>query len=882
MKKILYLVILAGIQMVLICAPASAATVAYWRFEEGTAGQNVQSSATGPTWSADLADSSGNGHFLSAWNSSQWQFRANVPYANVPWTGAPNVLSVKNVSNSPTLWNESLASWEPEQWTIEVTFKAEANGWKTMVGRDSQGALSQGTETNQALAGLYLQTTDSPARGLAIKFIDRDGYWHAAEAGPDAYVGFNFSTDPDGNNAPWYTIAATSDGTLLSLYLYNHDQPENGYVLIAQTDMTVTNPGSTDTALDGGAGDGGDWDAGNITVGRGMYNGGHGDRFYGYLDEVRFSDRALSPDEFLLAPGYVQPVSPEQNEYLNSTAPITYTWTADIPEEVIFDNYTVYIADAPADLGPTNPVAYLDTAVIKNKAVTEFASALTYEYGEDYYWRIDMTTMDPNYAVADPNFPEYNIPVLYQGIPVRFFGPRACAALTISDDVVNVPDPISQIYIPQNAVFTTTINRGTVDVAAISWYKVAGAQDDLVNPDLNDPADIAITTGIAYDPDLANATSTTLTIASATPADNGDYYARVRLVDPIGGGSGCETNSPTANLFVRDDTNSGTNYLVHRYGFAADATDSIGAAHGVVADLGELNHAFVDGQIVLSNGNLNSRPVQAVQIPDPTPEDPNHTLTLQQLLDQPGAYVDLPNGMISALGKTATFMGWFTYNAAATGNWPRLFDFGISTGGEGFSTGGDGVQWIEGVPYLDTTAPDTQEYVMMSPKRDAGPGWRYESVSRPGSPISHTIDPAGTGASQVATAPNEVCVACVFDGANGVMRVYVNGVQVGQNTNLNHDLANLTDVNNWLGRSTWADAMFSGSINEFRIYDVALSGPWIKAYYDLGPDDYVTKPNPCIEELNTMDFNQDCVVNLDDFAAFAAQWLQCGRLDGCN
>jgi hypothetical protein len=31
-----------------------------------------------------------------------------------------------------------------------------------------------------------------------------------------------------------------------------------------------------------------------------------------------------------------------------------------------------------------------------------------------------------------------------------------------------------------------------------------------------------------------------------------------------------------------------------------------------------------------------------------------------------------------------------------------------------------------------------------------------------------------------------------------------------------------------------------------------------------------------------MDFNQDCVVNLDDFAAFAAQWLQCGRLDGCN
>ena len=91
---------------------------------------------------------------------------------------------------------------------------------------------------------------------------------------------------------------AVSDGSTLSLYI--RDATANGdWVLIAQTDMTLS--GSPNTALTMGTGDGGDWNAGDWTVGRGLYNGAHGDRAKGFIDEVRISDSALTISEFLLA-----------------------------------------------------------------------------------------------------------------------------------------------------------------------------------------------------------------------------------------------------------------------------------------------------------------------------------------------------------------------------------------------------------------------------------------------------------------------------------------------------------------------------------------------------------------------------------------------------
>jgi len=285
----------------MLCAlPARAATEAYWRFEEGPDNANVSHGGQPDgVFYPGTADSSGNGYDLSVWAEgwAGYAYRANVGMPSIPLTGAANNFSVKNTGGYPAMFTESgtaLQTWQPAQWTVEAAFKLENGGYKTIVGRDSQGSVTGG---DLNLAALYFQAV--PNNGLAIKFCDVSGYWHEAISAENAYTGFDWPTDPDGLLAPWYSMVATSDGSTLSLYLRNLSAL-SGWNLIAQTDMTLS--GSPDTTLTMGTGDGGDWDAGNWSVGRGLYAGGHGDRAYGYIDEVRLSDAALTTSEFLFVP----------------------------------------------------------------------------------------------------------------------------------------------------------------------------------------------------------------------------------------------------------------------------------------------------------------------------------------------------------------------------------------------------------------------------------------------------------------------------------------------------------------------------------------------------------------------------------------------------
>ena len=101
----------------------------------------------------------------------------------------------------------------------------------------------------------------------------------------------------------WYNVAAVSDGT--NLFLYKDSLDGNGYQLVGTAAETGTN---TALAIPSGSyatmSDGSTW---AWSVGRGRYgtsaNPGddHVDRFYGYIDEVRISDTALQPSQFLFA-----------------------------------------------------------------------------------------------------------------------------------------------------------------------------------------------------------------------------------------------------------------------------------------------------------------------------------------------------------------------------------------------------------------------------------------------------------------------------------------------------------------------------------------------------------------------------------------------------
>lgn len=269
------------------------ATAAYWRFEEGPAGAAVShgGAADGGFYPGTL-DSSGNGNHLSV-HAEGWAgfaYRADVSGSTLQ-SGTANTLSVQNTGTYPAMFtnSEAMRTMTPRAFTIEASFKPEAGGFRTLVGRDSYGAAT----TNAALSALYLQIMPSDA--VAIKFDDEAGYWHVAQSADGLIQGFTF---PNAGQGRWYHVAAVSDGRTLSLYLADASAG-GGYALVAQTDLTQS--GSPNTALTAGLGSGGGWQAGNWSVGRGLYNGDHTDRAFGFIDEVRISTRALSPSQFLYA-----------------------------------------------------------------------------------------------------------------------------------------------------------------------------------------------------------------------------------------------------------------------------------------------------------------------------------------------------------------------------------------------------------------------------------------------------------------------------------------------------------------------------------------------------------------------------------------------------
>jgi hypothetical protein len=287
--------------------PLYGATVADWRFEEGPNNGLLYHTVGDGVYQQAVADSSGNGYGLSAWTAGSWGssvYRNNtLPVTTIPQTGQANNFSVKNSGGYPGMFTDPTAAIRtitPAQFTIEAAFKPENGGYRTIVGRDSRGAGTQaGADPNAA--ALYLQI--QPNNNVAITYQDVSGYQYTASSAAGLIHGFDYPTDNDGNLGTWYALAGVSDGTTLSLYL---DDLSGllGYQLVAQTAL---NQGSPNTAMTAGLGSGGDWMAGDWSVGRGLYAGGHGDRAYGYIDEVRISDAALLPGQFLMSTPVPEP-----------------------------------------------------------------------------------------------------------------------------------------------------------------------------------------------------------------------------------------------------------------------------------------------------------------------------------------------------------------------------------------------------------------------------------------------------------------------------------------------------------------------------------------------------------------------------------------------
>jgi hypothetical protein len=181
--------------------------------------------------------------------------------------------------------------------------------------------------------------------------------------------------------------------------------------------------------------------------------------------------------------------------------------------------------------------------------------------------------------------------------------------------------------------------------------------------------------------------------------------------------------------------------------------------------------------------------------------------------------VNLPNGLISGL-TNATFEAWLTWNQSGTTNqsWQRIFDFG-TPGTEDFVANA-------------SPATNGTTYIMMTCRAGNSPNVLRGVFSTAGA----ASEQAANGAAALATATAQH-VALVVDDQNDSLTLYLNGQPQNALLSFTGQLSQITDVNNWLGRSQYsADPELQATFNEFRIYNVALTAAQIETSSTAGPD----------------------------------------------
>jgi hypothetical protein len=247
-------------------------------------------------------------------------------------------------------------------------------------------------------------------------------------------------------------------------------------------------------------------------------------------------------------------------------------------------------------------------------------------------------------------------------------------------------------------------------------------------------------------------------------------------------------------------SSSAEGVLVNQYTFndgtAKDSTAN--AAHGTIPDPVGISK-FVGGQLDLraNNGVLSNNAAN-------------------------GAYVDLPNGIItsalqSGQPNAVSLEMWVTVQENRF--WARLFDFGTSDGGED-----------------NPTAAGAQDYFQMVPLGFTGTlGFETHAASQGGTVL--------LGPNPLATGKKHHVVVTLDQnnttgGPGGTANVYVNNVLAvtgAMNPNLLPGQLEFEN-NDWLGRSQYGgDPLIDALYDEFRIYNHPLSAAEVATNFAAGP-----------------------------------------------
>lgn len=211
---------------------------------------------------------------------------------------------------------------------------------------------------------------------------------------------------------------------------------------------------------------------------------------------------------------------------------------------------------------------------------------------------------------------------------------------------------------------------------------------------------------------------------------------------------------------------TGLDALLHHYDFEGEGeevVDRVGQAHGVV-----LGGAVLEGAGALT-------------------------------LDGVDDYVDLPNGLISSL-EAVTFVTLVEWDGG--GCWHRVFDFGSNPEGEDAATSARTSIFMTPASCPYSHVGRVQEWVLSTQFHVRG--------------VVHFLSHDAGLARGV---PAHLALSVAPSG----LRMYLDGALI-QELPVPLHLADIEDVNNWLGRSQWGqDAFYPGRYYDFRIYGSELS-----------------------------------------------------------
>jgi fibronectin type 3 domain-containing protein len=355
----------------------------------------------------------------------------------------------------------------------------------------------------------------------------------------------------------------------------------------------------------------------------------------------------------------------------------------------------------------------------------------------------------------------------------------------------------------------TGTNYNDTGLAAVTtFYYVVSAVN--TGGESTNSAQVSATTPMAPPAAPAGLTATavsTLQINLSWTASAGAESYNVKRSTTNGGPYTVIATGLTTTNYPNSGLDGGTvyYYVVSAVNSGGESTNSAQAAAATFSPtLGSLVHRYSFGE------TSGSTVADSVGGPVWTGTLPNGgTLSGGQLALTSGSqqYANLPSGVVSSLSNI-TVMVWL--NLASVTYWSRLFDFGN----------------------------DTTTYMYLTP-------WNgFDHTTR------FTISTSGAGGEQKINCSQGVSpgawhqLAVTLNAGVGVL--YMDGLAVGTNSGMTLKPSSLGNTTrNYLGKSqSTSDPYLNGSLDEFRIYNVALSSAEIAATAALGPDQLLSTNPP--------------------------------------